>query len=140
MKEFSYYLTINAVKKQTPDMHLARATAKDCLDRIELAKALIKTQKPKYVVENAYESVRELIDAILYAEGYKSYSHEASIAYLEKLGFSIKEIMDVDRLRKKRNGIKYYGEASTKEEAEETITIAEEMIKKLSKKNPDMFK
>lgn len=136
MKEFSYFIVSKAVKKQTPDIHLAKATARDSLERLDMAKNILHTQKPKYILENAYEAVRELIDGILYQEGYKSYSHEASIAYLHTLGFSQTDIVTVDRLRKKRNGIKYYGENITPEEAVDALQIAERVIKELLKKKP----
>ena len=75
---------------------------------------------------------------ILFLEGYKSYSHEASISYLSKLGFSISEVTSIDRLRRQRNGIKYYGEDSTKEESAVALKIAEEIIKKLLHKKPEL--
>lgn len=138
MKEFEFYVDSKSVRKQAPDLNLAKATARDSLERLQMAKSILKTQKPKYALENAYEAARELIDALLFLEGYKSYSHEASIAYLAKLGFSISEIAGADRLRKKRNGIKYYGEDATVEEAEEAINIAAQITRKLLEKKPEL--
>ena len=40
----------------------------------------------------------------------------------------------IDKLRQKRNSIKYYGGDSTKEEAEESLKIAKEVITKLLEK------
>ena len=138
MKEFMFFVNVKDVKKQSPDKNLAKATARDSIERLQMAKSIINSQKPKYVLENAYESIRELIDAILYLEGYKSYSHEASVAYLIDLGFSIAEATKIDLLRRKRNGIKYYGENVTKEEAESSLKIAESTIKKLLNKKPEL--
>lgn len=140
MKDFSFFIAKKDVKKQRPDINLAKATTRDSIERLEMARNIINSQKPKYVLENAYESVRELIDAILSLEGYKSYSHEASVAYLARLGFSISEIARIDLLRRKRNGIKYYGEEVTKEEAEESIKTAEEFIGKLLNKRTELKK
>ncbi len=134
MRDFSFFLAAKDVKKQSPDRHLANALIKESEDRLKLAKDLAKTQKPKYTVENAYEAVRELIDAILYSEGYKSYSHEASIAYLGNLNFSATDVERVDRLRELRNGIKYRGEDASQEDATEALIISEKMIKKLMEK------
>jgi len=136
MKEFEYFIIKGNVKKQKPDINLAKATARESLDRLEFAKALFLTQKPKYTLENSYEAIRELIDAILYLDGYKSYSHEASIAYLFKIGFSISDINSVDKLRKQRNGIKYYGESISKEGAEEALKMAGKIIGALLNKKP----
>jgi len=138
VKDFLYYVSNKSVKKQLPDINTARATAKDCFDRITMAKNILNAEKPKYVLENAYESIRELIDAILFLEGYKSYSHEASVAYLLILGFSITETMTVDRLRIIRNGIKYYGEDATKQDAEQAIKTAEKVISKLLKMKKEL--
>ena len=134
MKEFEFFVENKSVKKQRPDLNLAKASAGEGIERIAMAKSIFSSQKPKYALENAYEAVREVIDAILYLEGYKSYSHEASVAYLLKLGFSISEAKAVDRLRQKRNGIKYYGEDSTKDEATEALKTAEIIINKLLSK------
>jgi hypothetical protein len=134
MKEFEFYIQKDSVKKQSKDLNLAKATARDSIDRISMAKSILTTQKPKYTLENAYEAIREFIDAILYSEGYKSYSHEASVAYLFKLGFNISEINDVDRLRRIRNNIKYYGGDATLDEAKEALKISENIIKQLEKK------
>jgi len=57
-----------------------------------------------------YESLREIIEAMAFSEGYKIYSHEAFTAYLKKLKEErIAEYFD--RFRKLRNGANYYGEA-----------------------------
>lgn len=136
MKEFRFFIAKRIVKKQTPDIHLAKATSRESSERLEMAKSIRSSQKAKYVLENAYEAIREMIDAILFLEGYKSYSHEASVAYLLELGFSIADTMNIDRLRKRRNGIKYYGEDATAQEADEALQIAEDAITKLSKRKP----
>ena len=138
MKDFSVFIKNSSVKKQSMDIHTAQATAKGGKDRLALAKSIFKTQLSKFVLENAYEAIREYIDAILYLDGYKSYSHEASIAYLEQLGFSASEIGKVNWLRKKRNGIKYYGEDASRGEAEESLKIAQEMLKKLTTKRKEL--
>lgn len=138
MKDFSFFVAAKAVKKQTSDIHQAKALIREGLERLELAKSIIISQKPKYALENAYEAVRECIDAILISEGYKSYSHEASISYLSNLGFSVSEIAAIDRMRKQRNGIKYYGENATKEEALEAIETAKLTIPKLLQKRSQL--
>lgn len=139
MKEFTFFIQNGSVKKQAPDLNIAKATAKDCLERVQLAKNILTTQKPKYCLENSYEAVRELIDAVLFLEGYKSFSPEASVSYLQNLGFSFSQVMQVDRLRKQRNGIKYYGEDATQKEAEEALVLAEKTIKELLRKKPELY-
>ena len=138
MKEFKYYLEKKAVKKQTPDANTARATATAGIERMKFAKILLKNHKPKFVLENSYESIREYLDAILYLKGYKSYSHEATISYILEIGLSLSEANQIDILRKQMHGIKYYGEQTTKKEASQAIKTAENIINKLRKKFPEI--
>ena len=65
------------------------------------------------IVESYYETIKELITAILFIDGYKTLSHKDLIEYL---GLNYKEKVVsadlglIDQLRKLRNGIVYYGE------------------------------
>ncbi len=133
MKDFEFFLKKGDVKKQSPDKNLSNATFKDSLERLELAKNLLQKAKPKYILENAYEAMREAADSILYREGYKSFSHEASIIYLIKKGFSEQDIIEFDRFRKIRNGIKYYGRDCDESDAGSAIKLAEKIIGKIKK-------
>ncbi len=133
VKEFDFFVKKGEVKKQSPDKNLALATFKDSEERLMLAKSLLAITKAKYVLENAYESMREAADSVLYGEGFKSFSHEASIAYLFGKGFSESDLADFDRFRKIRNGIKYYGGDCDKSDAEAAIKLAEEIVNRIEK-------
>ena len=109
VKNFEFFLKKEEVKKQSPNKNLAYSTFKDSSERIEFARQLLHKAKSKYVLENAYEVMREAADSILYLRGFKSFSHEASIVYLIKEGFNEKDLIEFDRFRRIRNGIKYYG-------------------------------
>jgi len=128
VKEFEFFLKKGEVKKQKPDKNLSEATFKDSMDRLKFSKSLSKNTKPKYVLENAYEAMREAADSVLYQEGFKSYSHEASIIYLAGKGLEEKEIIEFNRFRKIRNGIKYYGKDCDESDAESAIRFAERII------------
>tara|TARA_Y100000031_G_scaffold69874_1_gene77555 strand:- start:152 stop:568 length:417 start_codon:yes stop_codon:yes gene_type:complete len=131
VKEFEFFLRKGDVKRQSPDENLSKATFKDSMERLGLSKNLIKTENPKYALENAYEAMRGAADSILYLEGFKSYSHEASIIFLVKKGFSNQDIIEFDRFRRIRNGIKYYGKDCDKEDAGAAINLAEKIINKI---------
>ena len=133
VKEFEFFLKKGDVKKQSPDKNLSKATFKESLERLQLAELLWNKVKAKYVLENAYESMREAADAILYLDGYKSYSHEASIVYLLTRGFSDSEIAEIDRFRKIRNGIKYYGGDCGEEDANSALELAKTITNKAKK-------
>lgn len=133
VKDFEFFLRKGDVKKQSSDENLSKATFKDSLERLEFSKNLFRKAKPKYVLENAYEAMREAADSILYKDGFKSYSHEASIVYLLKKGFNEQDIIEFDRFRKIRNGIKYYGSDCDESDAKAAINLAEEIINKIKK-------
>lgn len=134
VKDFEFFLKKEDVKKQSPDKNLAYSTFKDSLERIEFAKQLVHKAKSKYVLENAYESMREAADSVLYLRGFKSFSHEASILYLFKEGFNEQDIMEFDRFRRIRNGIKYYGKDCDLSDAEQAIQLADKIINKIKEK------
>ena len=133
MKDFSIFLGDGSVKKQQPDRNLSESLAKDCMERFEDTKLSLKSgRKPKFIYENVYEALREAADSILFIKGYKSFSHEASISFLQQFKeLSTKEISDFDRMRAKRNGMKYYGKSCSEKDVEEAVTFAEDLIKKL---------
>jgi hypothetical protein len=63
------------------------------------------------IVEGYYEIIKELITAIMSADGWKTVSHELLIGYLAKFykEFSQAELHVIDQLRKTRNDIAYRG-------------------------------
>jgi hypothetical protein len=63
------------------------------------------------LIENYYEIIKELISGIMAADGYKTLSHEALVAYLEHNypNFTNVQILAIDELRKLRNDIVYRG-------------------------------
>lgn len=134
VKDSEFFLKKGEVKRQSPNKNLAYSTFKDSLERIEFAKQLIHKVKPKYVLENAYEAMREAADSILYLRGYKSFSHEASILYLIKEGFNEKDILEFDRFRRIRNGIKYYGKDCDVSDAEQVIKLADKIISRIKER------
>lgn len=131
VKEFTFFLKKYFVKRQHPDKNLAYATYAECIDRLQFAKHVLKNEKIKYALENAYEAMREAADTLLYFDGFKSYSHEASIAYLLEKGFSEHDLQELDRFRKIRNDIKYYGGDCDEDDAKTAIKLAEKIIPKI---------
>jgi len=133
VKEFNFFLERGEVKKQSPDISLAKSTFGSGVDRLKTTKSILRIVKPKYILENAYESAREAADALLYQEGFKSFSHEASIVYLIKKGFSESELNEFDSFRKIRNKIKYYGGNCSPVEAQHALALAEKIINKIQR-------
>jgi hypothetical protein len=71
-----------------------------------------KESKIYKVIEEYYEIIKELITALMYADGQKTLSHKMLVFYLEKnyKEFDKSEIILIDELRKLRNNIVYYGQ------------------------------
>ncbi len=131
MVDFEYYLTKKIVKRKSRDTNLAKSLLDSARDRFKFA-VKIKGEKPRYALELAYESVRELLDALLSLRGYKTWSHEAAISFLRN--FDAFESTEVERLnvsRMKRHSSKYYGAMLDAREAEEEITFLRSVLQKL---------
>ena len=117
MNDFDFYLKEGKVKKQKPDLELAKSLLNDANDRFAKMTQLNVENFSKIIFENIYDAIRAVLDALLAANGYKSYSHEASIIYLQKyeVGYSI--LTELDDFRYKKNSSKYYGKEISSEDA-----------------------
>ena len=68
MLSFEYFLREKKVKKKSVDKKLTNSLIKSSKDRFDFAIKIINT-KPRYALENAYEAIIELIDALLALKG-----------------------------------------------------------------------
>lgn len=136
MKPFEEFIEENKVKKGTKNPAEALSLKNQALSRISDVISLPLNEKTaSFRFEDAYESIREMIQAFMAKQGYKPYSHEAVIAFAskEKL-LSEYEVHNFDRLRKIRNKINYQGKKVFIDEAKQTIEFANNLLKKLSEK------
>jgi hypothetical protein len=131
--EFEYFIKKGLVKKRAKDIELAKSLFNSAKDRFNFAISLLN-QKPKYALENAYEAVIELTDSLLALEGFKSWSHEANIVFLNKFNeFSLQETERLDLSRRKRHSSKYYGISFNLEEVKKEIEFLKIVFEKLTK-------
>ena len=80
-----------------------------------------------------YDALREYLECLSLEMGYKIYNHECYTALLkEKLGLS-RDANILDRLRRTRNGINYYGIEVSEEEAKQIIEDLKLLIDKFKK-------
>lgn len=138
MKPFEYYLEEKSVRKVSVDIELARALIKDMRERINENFNEDVNKKPKTIFENIYDALRDFCDALLALEGFKSYSHEASISFLSKKNFDVATVNQLDNFRYRRNGSKYYGRTIIPEEAKDIKAFyvrTKDKINKLIKEN-----
>ena len=95
-----------------------------------------ETAAVKFVVN--YDSLREILEALALAKGFKIYNHECFSAFLggflNMKGASVK----FNRFRRIRNSINYYGENLLAQEGksliEEVLELRKEVLKILNEK------
>ena len=69
----------------------------------------------------AYDSLRELLEALALARGYKVYNHECYTAFLKEVIGESSKGDEFDNIRRARNAVNYYGKDITPREAEKYI-------------------
>lgn len=109
MKNFEFYIEEGKVKKCSKDMELVKSLVNDAIERKKLIELMDINFMSKIIYENSYDVLRNILDALLLIDGYKSYSHEASISYLKKYNVDELFIIKIDKFRYERNSSKYYG-------------------------------
>ena len=98
--------------RMTPNHERAKSILAMVEVRLKAVAFLNPEEFATIIVENYYEVIKELLTALLAAEGYKTLSHIALIEYLRtnhKNKFTELEIITIDELRKLRNRITYEG-------------------------------
>ena len=111
------------------------------------AKALLEMAKERFndatdetktykLIEQYYETIKELINSIMYINGLKTLSHKSLIEYLEKdykKYFNKEDLLIIDELRMLRNHIMYYGKKVDKIFIKNNESSIKRIINKLFK-------
>jgi hypothetical protein len=127
-------LTSNTSIKTSSDKARAKSLIETAQQRIAFTeKKNASGQELKFVFEDYYSSMIEILHAILSIKGYKVLNHLC-------LGFYLKDILKreqlykgFDKLRIKRNNILYYGKEMDSEILEEDISTIKKFIKEVEK-------
>ncbi len=135
MRPFEYFIQLKEVKRISPDYELAKSLLSEVETRIEIALGMkLDEKRARIIFELLYDSIRELTDVILALDGFKSYSHEANISFLNKFKeFETIELMELDRFRRIRNNSKYYGKPAQLEDAIKIKQVFPKIREKLMK-------
>jgi len=88
------------------------------------------------MISLAYDSLRELIEALSLKEGFKIYNHECYTSFLKEIIKDSELGEKFDNIRKIRNSINYYGKEISIDESIKIIKI----IKELKEKIKEMLK
>jgi len=137
ISSFNHYIQTKKVKRKTPDPEEAKALLQQAQERLTYAASKTFNDKTaKFVLEEAYEAMREAIQSLMSAKGFKPYSHEATISFLKEFYndiFSEEESNKLDYFRNLRNDSVYKAAPITKEEAKAILSFAPPFIKKIIK-------
>jgi|SRR3989344_299581 len=123
------------------DIERAKSIFEIAKDRLNLIKIYPK-EKIYKIIEEYYESIKELIISYMYFEGFKILSHIKMIEWFAQKNqiLSETEIRLIDNLRKLRNGTLYYGEKVNKIFLDNNEKNIKEITKKLVKFIEDKLK
>lgn len=111
------------VKDVKLDTNLINSLIKSSRDKLEsesMLKLIDKTASSK--VSLAYDSLRELLEALSLKYGYKIYNHECYTAFLKEIIRENAMAEAFDTVRKVRNAVNYYGKDISIKEAEKVIS------------------
>ena len=131
---------MDKIFKIRKDLDRAKDLVVYAKDRVELVERYFKEGRRYKVVEEAYESMKESLTAIMFLDGYKTLSHIKLIEYFNEnykvLSESEKRLIEI--LRKLRHGVVYYGEKVTKDfldnNYKEILVLINKLIKFVEKK------
>ena len=124
------------VKKVKENTEQARSLHQLAKRRLESIKKRRKDEFLQLLLESYYETIKELICALLAIHGYKSYSHECLISFIDEYYPTILDDFQIhflDNMRKLRSGIQYRGRDVADDYLERNSSVLEKIISALLK-------
>jgi len=122
------------VKKVKENPEQAKALLQLAKRRLESIEKRRKDEFPQLLIESYYEAIKELISALLAIHGYKSYSHECLISFIDEFyptSLDNFQIHFLDSMRKLRSDIQYRGRNIADDYLARNNKTINEIIKKL---------
>lgn len=123
------------VKKVKENPEQAKAILELAKRRLESTKKRRKDEYPQFLIESYYEVIKELISSLLAIHGYKSYSHECLVSFLNEYYPSFLDDFQLhflDSMRKLRSDIQYRGRDVADDYLERNLSTIENIIKILT--------
>jgi len=134
LKPFKFYIESGLVRAGSKDPGESKAMIMRASKRLEYVKSQSITEdNASFLFEDIYEVMRECVHGLMAANGYKPYSHEATVAFLDehyKSYFGEKLVEAFNRYRIIRNNIMYRANFVSKYEAIKALDIAENFVRK----------
>jgi uncharacterized protein (UPF0332 family) len=134
LKSLKFYIESGLVRQGSKDPGEAKAMIARASKRLEYVKSQsISEDNASFLFEDIYEIMRECIHCLMAANGYKPYSHEATVAFLEEYYipyFGEKLVEAFNRYRIIRNNIMYRANSVSKYDTEKALDVAENFVRK----------
>jgi hypothetical protein len=125
--KFSEFIRKGAVVKGKPDVPKAVSLLRMSETNLAIVRTIpLTSESASLVLVNAYEALRQVLEAMALIEGYKVFSHEAYTQYLIEKD-EVRASATFDRLRKLRNGVNYDGKNIPAEVAAQAIIDIEQL-------------
>ncbi len=110
------------VKNVRPDTEMVKSLIKSSENRIKSESTLRMSKiTASSKLSLAYDSLRELLEALALKTGYKIYNHECYSAFLKEIVNKSDKGDEFNEIRKIRNAVNYYGKGITEDEAGKII-------------------
>jgi hypothetical protein len=111
------------VKSVRSDDNLVRSLIVSSRNKLESGNKLeMNDVTSSSKISLAYDSLRELLEALALKRGYKIYNHECYTAFLKEIIGESNKGDEFDKIRKIRNASNYYGKIITASEANRIIS------------------
>lgn len=111
------------VKTIKPDKDMVKSLIRSSGNKSESEKILEMSEiTAASKLSLAYDSLRELLEALAIKSGYKVYNHECYTAFLKEIMGESSKGDEFDDIRKVRNSVNYYGKDISIEDAKKTIS------------------
>lgn len=118
MMDWEECCTKRIAKSVKPDVEMIQALRKSSENKLHSERELsLSDITASSKLSLAYDSLRELLEALALTHGFKIYNHECYTAFLKEVMHTSDLGDDFDDLRKVRNDVNYYGKAISQEEA-----------------------
>ena len=129
-----FYIESGLVRQGSKDPGESKAMIARASKRLEYVRSQpITEDNASFLFEDIYEIMRECVHGLMAANGYKPYSHEATVAFLDehyRSYFGEKLVEAFNRYRIIRNNIMYRANFVSKDEAIKALDVAENFVKK----------
>lgn len=132
--DFNECLKKRIVKEVKPDFELIESLKKTSQNMLNSAEKLELTEvTAESKISLLYDSLRELLEALAIAKGYKIYNHECYTCFLKEIVNESTKGDEFDELRKIRNGINYYAKDISVQETREVLIRIKNLRKEIIK-------